>query len=798
MNFVHLSLLAGLAATAIPVLLHLLGNRQPQLIDFPALRFVREAQLEHRASWQLRHFLLLLLRILLLVVLVLALARPRVHSMAVGNIIGISGLSVLAALASLAAAVAWVSNRPRPVWMVSLMIAVLLWTGCVLWIWRTVANQPPLQQSDSSAPIAAVLIIDTSPSMTYLASNQTRLEAAKNMAMWLLERMPLDSHIGILSGAPLSSLALNPRAAASQVSLIQEPTQRVDIEARIRTALDLVNADDLERKEIYVLTDMNSSSWSKSQSDLLRLIELNPSRVLLQIVDVGTEEIRNWQLGDPVIDFASVPAGGDIVVRVPVSQQTTDNGSNQTISVELWQEDIDPRLPVLGEGSMKLPSSKVVSREVVQLTGSTTTEVNLTASNLKEGVHHFTIQIDKNDPLMLDNRRYLSVTAKRLQPTLIVAEDPEISRILQLITNPQDKPADDGQTEIAVIGYSQLPRSVLTRYSVIILYDPPLLTPSVVQSLKENVFDGKGLFIVLGPSFDLSGGNLDVLAASELLPGRKPRIISRQRNDRTVFWDPVATTHPIYQELGVIPSEIAWQLMPIFKSWIFDSPSNGVQVLAALSSGEAPLLTSHSIGRGQIFTLMTPIPEFEKSSASLWNEMWISEQYWWAFGIVQAIIRILNGVDQTPLVFSAGDSVRLANDSTQWPRRWDLYTPQEQRIALEASDGVLSVGTYSQPGVYRLRGTLGVPVTRGFSVNIPADDTKITRIGRQQLDAILGANNYWIARSEDEVETSVGQARFGSELYPLLMLFVAGLFLAEQVMSNRFYQLRLPKGMGGR
>ena len=110
MNFAHLSLMAGLAAVAIPLVLHLLGRRQPQLVDFPALRFVRQTQLEQSASWQLRHMLLLLLRVLLLAVLVFALARPRVHSALLGSMIGVAGLVVLAALASLAAAAAWASR----------------------------------------------------------------------------------------------------------------------------------------------------------------------------------------------------------------------------------------------------------------------------------------------------------------------------------------------------------------------------------------------------------------------------------------------------------------------------------------------------------------------------------------------------------------------------------------------------------------------------------------------------------------------------------------------------------------
>ena len=94
------------------------------------------------------------------------------------------------------------------------------------------------------------------------------------------------------------------------------------------------------------------------------------------------------------------------------------------------------------------------------------------------------------------------------------------------------------------------------------------------------------------------------------------------------------------------------------------------------------------------------------------------------------------------------------------------------------------------PPLSRLRGLTGQPFVRGFSINTPAAETQLVRVDPSLLDELLGSDNYRIARNRSEVESSVGQARFGRELYPLLMLLVAGLFLAEQAMSNRFYKVK--------
>jgi hypothetical protein len=237
--------------------------------------------------------------------------------------------------------------------------------------------------------------------------------------------------------------------------------------------------------------------------------------------------------------------------------------------------------------------------------------------------------------------------------------------------------------------------------------------------------------------------------------------------------------------------------MPIFRSWDFQQLHSSTQVLATVANHNSTLLTQQTIGKGQVLTLTTPLPEPESTVRPLWNEMWISDQFWVAFGILRGALRSLSGIDAGGLTYASGATVQLSNDTTIWPSRWELYWPDAQRTSLQSLDGSLMVGQPSDPGIYFLRGTMGGPVSRGFSVNIPASDTQLTQATTEQLDLLLGAGAYRIARDREEVDSSVGQARFGRELYPLMMLFVAALFLAEQIMSNRFYQIPLRLGKEG-
>jgi aerotolerance regulator-like protein len=75
-GFLHPWALAGLAAAAIPVVLHLLARREPPTVVFPAVRYLITTTREHQRRLKLQNLLLLVLRTLLIVALVLAAAGP--------------------------------------------------------------------------------------------------------------------------------------------------------------------------------------------------------------------------------------------------------------------------------------------------------------------------------------------------------------------------------------------------------------------------------------------------------------------------------------------------------------------------------------------------------------------------------------------------------------------------------------------------------------------------------------------------------------------------------------------------
>jgi hypothetical protein len=84
MTFLNPLVLFGLAAAAIPVILHLLNRRKLRTIEFSTLRFLKELQHSSLRRLKLRQWLLLIIRTLLIATLVFAFARPALRGSLAG------------------------------------------------------------------------------------------------------------------------------------------------------------------------------------------------------------------------------------------------------------------------------------------------------------------------------------------------------------------------------------------------------------------------------------------------------------------------------------------------------------------------------------------------------------------------------------------------------------------------------------------------------------------------------------------------------------------------------------------
>jgi len=92
MQFIHPFFLFGLAAIAIPVIIHLFNFRKFKRVLFTNVRFIKDIQQQTRKQSRLKHLIILALRILAIISLVLAFAQPFIPLSKLANNIESSNL----------------------------------------------------------------------------------------------------------------------------------------------------------------------------------------------------------------------------------------------------------------------------------------------------------------------------------------------------------------------------------------------------------------------------------------------------------------------------------------------------------------------------------------------------------------------------------------------------------------------------------------------------------------------------------------------------------------------------------
>ena len=281
----------GAMLLSLPIILHFMMQPKPKVLSFPALKFVRQHEISNRSRMRLRHVLLLLLRCLLILLMAAALAGPSVASRNFGQWLTIGGLGCTSLVVGLALAVAYYGTRKRNGLLISALATLLL--GQLLFggysIIRLISSDSPQLIGDSQAPVAAVILIDTSPRMDYQINGKKNLEKAREMGIWLVEQLPSSSEVCVLAtdgDQPFYSVDVG--AAKKRIETLDTSYESSFIPKSLSIGLKLLKDSELERKELYVITDLTRRGWTGGEtSTVLKQLKDNED-IAAFVIDVGT------------------------------------------------------------------------------------------------------------------------------------------------------------------------------------------------------------------------------------------------------------------------------------------------------------------------------------------------------------------------------------------------------------------------------------------------------------------------------------------------------------------------------
>lgn len=708
MTFLHLSLLAGSALIAVPILLHLIMRRKPTLLEFPALRFIQKQHDTNKRKMQLRHLLLLLLRMGVIALLAFALARPSVK---LGGAVG-----------------------------------------------------------SQEAPVAAALIFDAAPHMGYRHENQTRLEAARDLGAWLLAQLPEQSEVGVLDTRLGSTAAFQPDrgAAHERIARLETVANSQPLTATIEAAVKLLKQSSLDRKELYIFTDLSQSAWPTDQALRLQqqLAELGEPGVY--VIDVGVDKPTDYGLGE-------MRLSGEVL------------SSRSTLAIETQLGCVGPAAPRIVELHLLDADRKPQKRneQTCEAVPGEWRAVEFRVGGLEPGTHQGFVRIVGEDGLAADDVRYFTVAVRPAWRVLVAAPKPAESYALFLteaLAPDLYRKRGQARFDCDICDLEELAKRPLAEYAAVCLLDPKPLEPATWKKLTDFAAEGHGVAVFLGRNAQpIDSFNAE--QAQELLGGTLLR--QARRPDGDLHLAPRDYQHPILSAFRSQAGAIPWQAFPVFRYWEIEQAPVGVNVVMPYSDGQAAVV-ERAVGQGRVLTMTTPISD--RPNQAPWNLLPVGEA--WPFLILaNQMASYLVGGSEQQLNYQAGQTavVPLADAER---RSYMLFAPNGLSFPITANlqRRELAITSTEQVGSYRIQAGGEGGVDLGFSVNYALDQTRLDRLSDQELAALFGPIKFRHARTRDQIDRDISMGRVGRELFPSLILLVALFLGVEMLVANRFYR----------
>lgn len=271
MIFLNPSILFGLLAATIPILIHILNLRKLQKVEFSTLSFLKELQKSKIRKIKIKQWLLLLLRTLIIIFLVLAFSRPTLETV---NFTGIS----------------------------------------------------------SSAKSTSVFLIDNSLSMNYITEDGTNLNRSKKAAKNILNQMEDGDEFIFLISLDSSKITTSKEIANNIIDELDLTFVTENNFDKIKKAIQLLEQSKNINKEVFFFSDLQSSTFFIDDS-INSIISNN--NVKTYVVDMSAQNYDNYGVSNLILTNSIIEINKPLTFSAIISNYSENQKSNITASLFL-------------------------------------------------------------------------------------------------------------------------------------------------------------------------------------------------------------------------------------------------------------------------------------------------------------------------------------------------------------------------------------------------------------------------------------------------------------------------------
>jgi len=810
MTFLNWTMLAGLVAVGIPILIHLLNRQRATIVDWGAMRFLLASLTMRRRRIMLEEIILMALRCLVIALLVLAMARPFLPSRSsIPWAPVLPALLVAAILLGIAAAV-WSSRRAR--WAL-LAVAGLL----MLFALTTSGLEAAFQQEQWSLAGGerdVALLIDGSGSMTIPVDGRPNFDRAIEQARAVIAACrPADAVSIILAGPVPRPVVPNPITDREELLQALHDLRPSGGSMRVIDALSAAAASLAEgnnpAKKIVLMTDGQNVGWDgrndarwKFLASAFQALPSAPQVVCRTFPLPRT--LRNAAVGR--VQLARKVVGTDRPVGVEAAILNTGTTAIEPVSVELV-----------------IDGAAVGRADTGELDPQAAETVRFDHRFLEPGPHRVAARVLADDELPLDNQATRVVHVIDRLPVLIIEGDPSsrplegaasfLEIALAPVTEdaepapPEPDEADDvGEAPLAdaepALGNLVEPHVVpapdiasvadFEPFGLVILADVARLPADAAQRLARHVADGGSLLIVPGehivPAFYREWATE---AGRALAPARVGE--RRSTPDAPAHIGTKTLSHPALALLADAPhSDADRAIIKTYWTLEVDEKDPAVRVGGRLDTGD-PLLAERKVGKGHVLMTAMALDRGATNLPSL--KCFVPLVHELAYYLAAPTLAQVNVRAGSEFVMDlpgkSADAIRRAETFADLSP--EVVGPHRQRFLadLEPTPKGLRVAfpqTY-EPGLYRLT----LPTALGEAFHVPtipedgfpfvvlddADEGRLIPLTEADLAAAAKHVDLFQTASTDRVIEAVTGDVPGEELWKYLALALLVGLLAE-------------------
>ncbi len=761
MTFLNAIMLAGLAAAAIPILIHILNRRRAAVVDWGAMQFLAASLASRNRRILIEEILLMGLRCLLIGMLVFALARPRVT------------------------------------------------TGRLL-------------AGDGKDPQDVAIVVDGSLSMSLLWEGKSNFQRAVEEASHLLKACRKgDAASLILAGAtaqaavpvPLSDL----REVSRKLGELSPAGGSMGVLEALHAAILSVQGGENAVKKIVLITDAQRAGWdlgARQRWKFLSEAAASPSLPQRPVVIVrplpAPPTWRNVCAAGLRLSRAVV--GTDRPVKVHVTVANTGAGALTPQRVQLLVGGVlvdEKSVGEIAEGAsasvtfghqFTRPGPHVVEAEVVCKDDLPPDNRTLRVVDVLRELPVLVVAGARSARPLGGDADYLAVALSPPPPkppadAAPAATQPGESETLSRLVRP---------TVIAAADIGGVGR--FSEYAAVILVDVPRLPASQAEALARYVAAGGGLLVAPGRKADKgfydnwkAGDQKRLLgcrlSAFKVAPGEDANFVRVAPN---------TLDHPALKLLAdPTVSDLAGA--QIRARWLLEADeAEGVSTGAALDTGE-PFLLERKWGKGFVLTLSVPL-DHEYSDLPL-RECYVPlvhEAVYYLAAPSQRPMNLLPGQQIVcPLPPGVGADAKVEVVGPDSRRSWAKLRQRGGRW--QATYAVTAA-----PGLYRVRlpaggasRPAGAPATSEVPFVVLADPQESSLELLAEADYQRAGEFLPVARAEtlSELTAAITGGAPGREIWQYAAVLLAGLLLAEiaatrAITARRKAHLAAPVSFG--